>query len=245
MHADSPQKMAPASAVFREYWSHTVRYPWLLVSIVVTTILVQVSELVAPLYLRRLFNVIASGSPSPETAALLFQLVAIIGGIALFVWALRRAFGFGLMYFELCIMRDLLDSAFSGLLRHSYHFFISRFAGSLTHKVNKFSRAYETMADAVIMQFVPTLVFVVGAVTILYIRHPLLGTVLGGWAVVFLAFQLYVAKLRQPLRVDRAERETQTTGALAENVGLRRQKGRGLPTSGYGRASAFRCLSYK
>lgn len=211
--------MARGGAVLRTYWRHTVAYPWSLLAVLATTVLVQAGELATPWYLRQLFNTIATGTPSDATYAALLKLVLIIAGISAGVWALRRIFGFSLMYFEGRIMRDLLDSGFGGLIRHSYNFFVSRFAGSLTHKVNKFSRAYETMADAFIMQFIPTALFVGGAITILYFRHPALGIALAVWSVVFMTFQLSVARLRQPLRVARAERETETTGALADAIG--------------------------
>lgn len=211
--------MASAGSVFRVYWQHTHRYPGLLIMVVVSTVLIQAGELATPLYLRQFFNTIVTAVPSDTAVNNLIQLVLVIGAISLGVWVVRRSFGFGLMYFELHIMRDLLDSGFGGLIRHSYNFFISRFAGSLTHKVNKFSRAYETMADSIILQFIPTLLFVGGAVVILYLRHASLGIALGLWAVVFVSFQLFVARKRQPLRNARAEWETLTTGALADAIG--------------------------
>ncbi len=196
-----------------------MRYPWLLVITLVSTVLVQVGELATPLYLKNFFNIIASNTPSAATYSQLISIIIIIGAISAAVLIMRRIFGFAIIYFELKIMRDLLEEGFSGLIRHSYNFFTSRFAGSLTHKVNKFSRAYETMADSVILQFVPTGIFVAGAVAILYLRNPALGIFLGVWSVIFVTFQYFVAHMRQPLRLERSERETETTGALADAIG--------------------------
>lgn len=213
------ENMASAGAVLRIYWGYTAGYPWLLAVIVAATILIQIGELAAPWYLRQFFNILASRIPSGEVVSMLLHLVLIIGAISAGVWALRRSFGFALMYFESRIMRDLLDAGFGGLIEHSYGFFVSRFSGSLTHKVNKFSRAYETIADSIILQFIPTSLFVVGAIVVLYLRHPALGVALGAWSVIFLAFQVTVARMRQPLRVERSKRETETTGALADAIG--------------------------
>ena len=52
----------------------------------------------------------------------------------------------------------------------------------------------------------------------LYIQNHVLGAALGLWAVLFIAFQLYVAKLRQPVRALRAEADTRVTGALADSI---------------------------
>ena len=58
----------------------------------------------------------------------------------------------------------------------------------------------------------------VGAVIILFLNNHALGILLGIWAVLFVAFQLYVGKLRQPLRVARAEEDSRMTGGLADAI---------------------------
>jgi len=57
-----------------------------------------------------------------------------------------------------------------------------------------------------------------GAVTILFMRNHTLGTLLGVWSVLFIAFQIYVAKFRQPLRVERAQADTEVTATLADAI---------------------------
>ena len=101
MQEGSSHSMASAASVFRTYWSHTAQYPILLVLVVIATVLIQVAELAVPLYLRQFFNVVATAVPSDETVGQLLFLVAVIGLISLGRWALRRGFGFALMYFEL------------------------------------------------------------------------------------------------------------------------------------------------
>jgi ATP-binding cassette subfamily B protein len=131
----------------------------------------------------------------------------------------RRIQDFSNMYMEARVMSDLYGSAFSYLIGHSYNFFVSRFVGSLTHRVTKFARAYETLFDSVVVQFFPTSLFVVGAVGVLFVRNHVLGAALGVWCVLFVTFQVYVARLRQPLRNARSEADTRVTGALADAIG--------------------------
>ena len=109
----------------------------------------------------------------------LFTLIVIIAAIWLVSWAARRLQDLANAYFEARVMRDLFSNAFEYLIGHSYNFFISHFAGSLTHRVSKFARAFETLFDAVILQFFPTFLFVAGAVTVLFIRNHTLGAALG------------------------------------------------------------------
>jgi ATP-binding cassette, subfamily B, bacterial len=116
------------------------------------------------------------------------------------------------------VMRDLYADSFSYLLDHSYTFFISNFAGTLTHRVSRFVRSFESISDTILTQFLPTFLFVSGAIGVLYLRNHTLGIILGGWALLFIAFQVYIAKLRQPSRAARAEADTKVTGTLADAI---------------------------
>lgn len=210
--------MAPARSVLRIYWQHTKPYSFFAGVIVVALIVLQVANLIAPLYLRQLFNTLAANNPSDTTLHALFASLLVVVSM----WALdmvaRRIQDFSNMYMEARVMSDLYDSAFGYLVRHSYNFFISRFAGSLTHRVTKFARAYETLFDSVVGQFFPTFLFLAGAVTILFVRNHILGLALGIWCVLFITFQVYVARVRQPLRNARSDADSRVTGALADAI---------------------------
>ncbi len=205
-------------SVSRIYFRHVRKYPLLLVLVFIGAIGIQATNLAAPWYLRQFFDTLAENNPDAAVVAGLIGLVAMVALIYVAEWVMRRLQDLCVMYLESRVMRDLFSSTFHYLIGHSYNFFISRFAGSLTHRVSKFARAFEIIFDAILLQFFPTFLFVVGAVTVLYIRNHTLGLALGLWAVLFIAFQLYVAKLRQPVRALRAEADTRVTGALADSI---------------------------
>lgn len=204
--------------VFGTYWSYTRQYPFELAIIVVGALLLQTANLVAPLYLKKLFNALSMTTPRPENTHALMLILVVVASMWFLDWSARRIQGFIITALQSRVMTKLQVAAFEYLLGHSNNFFISNFAGSLTHKVKQFSRSYEIIFDSVIFQFVPTFLFVVGAVAILFLRNHTLGTILGIWSVAFVAFQLYVARLRQPLRVIRAEADTQVTATLADAI---------------------------
>ncbi len=204
--------------IFRRYWRAMRRYPWLLAPLLAGTIGLQAAELTAPLYLRRFFNLLARGTPDAAIAHQLFGILGVISIVWFSSWAFRRAQTISLVYLQSRAMADLIASTFEYLIGHSYDFFISHFAGSLTHRVNRFSRAFEAMFDAIILQFFPTMLYIMGAVTILFLRNRTLGVALGIWVLCFVAFQFFVARLRQPLRAARAEADSAVTGALADSI---------------------------
>lgn len=212
------KKLASAEEVLRVYYSHVAKYPLFVLAVVVGSIGIQATELAAPWFLRQFFNLLAMQNPSSETVAELLGIIVIVAGIWILNWASHRVQEFSNQKMEAQVMTDLFSSAFKYLIGHSYNFFISNFAGSLTHRVTKFARAFEVMFDAIALQFFPTFLFVVGAVTVLYLRNHALGIALGVWAVLFVAFQVFASKRRQPVRALRAEADTRVTGTLADAI---------------------------
>jgi ATP-binding cassette subfamily B protein len=212
------KKIAPAGAVFRVYWEHAKKYPKTIWLMMLGGVAIQATFLVGPLYLRQFFNLLASNHPNQATLQILLHILVIVVSIWLIEWASRRVSEWAVMYFQTHVMRDLSNSAFDYLLGHSYNFFVSSFAGSLTHKVSRFSRSFERLADAVTLQFIPTFLFVTGAIVVLFVRQPVLGGALLVWSLAFIWFQVWVAGLRQPYRVAASEADTKVTATLADAI---------------------------
>ena len=200
------------------YTKETLKHPWLFGTVIFGTLLMQAADLASPLYLRTFFNTLVLHAPSATIVHSLEITLAIILGIQLIDWLSTRIQVFSIMYLESRVMSNLYADSFSYLLEHSYHFFSTQFTGTLTRRVSKFAGAYETLFDSIMMQFAPTALFVAGAVIILFIRNHTLGLILGGWAIVFVVFQLFVAKLRQPLREARAVEDSRMTGGLSDAI---------------------------
>ena len=200
------------------YANHALVYPWLVGAVIAAVIIAQVASLAIPLYLRQFFNIVASSVQSHESALQLVGLLTIIASLWVLDWLAERIRYFSTIYLEAHVMARLMQTAFDYLLGHSYNFFVSQFSGSLTHRVGKFSRAFETLFDSIFSQFMPTSLFIVGAVSILFMRNQVLGLALALWVLCFLAFQIYVSRLRSPARKARAAAETQVTANLSDTI---------------------------
>jgi ATP-binding cassette subfamily B protein len=218
MKQEKPARASRAGSIFRYYYRAARRYPWLLAPLLLGTIGLQAAELIYPLYLRRFFNMLAIGKPDSSTVHEMLGILGVIAIVSFSSWAMRRMQTMSIMHLEARVMTDLTSTAFNYLVGHSYDFFVSHFAGSLTHRVNRFSRAFEAMFDAFMLQFFPALLYVIGAVSILFLRNHTLGIALGIWVIFFVAFQIFVARLRQPLRAARAEADHNVTGVLADSI---------------------------
>ncbi len=217
--ADVPEKpVVRANDVFGAYIREVRKHWRLFVLVLAGSIGIQAASLISPLYLRQLFNILVAYNGAPDTAPHLLILVGIIAAISLGGWLMRRAQIYGLNYLDSGVMASLYSTAFDYLIKHSYHFFISRFSGTLTRRVSKFAASFETMMDGVMVTFFPAIIFVIGVVAVLFLRNHTLGIALGIWVICFVAFQVFVARLRQPLRVARSEADSRMVGALADAI---------------------------
>ncbi len=214
----SQKKAAGSLAVLKIYVRHMMYHPVLVGAGFLGLLIIQVGTLVAPLYLRDLINLLARSTPSPEVIAQLFTLVGLIAFWWMVRWIGERIEHFINLRIIANAMATLTSEAFVYLIDHSYHFFTSNFSGSLTHKVNKFARSFLTLFEGIALNVIPTALFILGAVAILYTRNPVLGISLGLWIVVFFIFQIWVTNLRQPLRKKRSAADTKITAMLADAI---------------------------
>lgn len=212
------RKMASAKEVFRAYWAELRKHKGMLALIFAGGFVVQIGMLVAPLYLRQFFDLLASSTPGDQAVAVLFGALWVVVAMWVMEWVGRRVQDTANIYMSARVMTNLLTSTFSYLVGHSYNFFISNFAGSLTHRVSKFSRSFELLFDIIVLSFIPTFVFVSGAIIVLFVRNFWLGLGLLAWTILFLIFQIYVARLRQPARTAQSSADTRVTGALADAI---------------------------
>lgn len=204
--------------VFGVYAGHVAKYPWLFIGTIVMNLVMAGSALAAPVYLRKFINTLVATSPSDVVLSVVFGLLGMAVLFWVIDWIAHRVQYLITMHLEISVMVDLFESSFKYLLGHSYNFFISHFAGTLTHRISKFARAFELLYDSIINQFLPTTVFTIGAIVIVAIQNATLGAILGIWVACFLAFQIYVSQLRQPARVQRSEAESKVTGNLADAI---------------------------
>jgi len=208
-----------AGAVFRVYSREIRKHAGQFTIFTLGVIILQAATLASPWYLRQFFNQLITGTPSDALFNALFTTLLYVAFFLVLQWAMQRVQIHILDNLDSTIMADLYTKGFDYLTGHSYHFFANQFAGTLTRRVGKFAQAFEALHDAIMTQFFPAALFISGAVVILFIRNSMLGLMLLVWVIIFLVVQVAVGRMRQPLRIARAEEDSRMTGALADAIG--------------------------
>jgi len=178
----------------------------------------QGGMVVAPLFVRDIFNLLSSAGPSPEVMPQLFTLVGLSALASIVGWTggrLQMVLGLRVIA---NVMADLTKKAFANLMRHSHHYFASSFSGALTRRVSRFSGAYENLYYSIITILFETGLYIVGITFVLALHNVVLGAVVAFWVVLFVAVQYTLSRWQQPLRLARAEADTNTTAVLADAI---------------------------
>ena len=205
--------------VFRLYMIETLRHKSLFLLVLFGVIGAQAANLAVPVLMREFFNILASQNTNALVAHKLSIVIGFIG-LTMFVrWAFYRVQVWNISTLESRVMSHLTVSSFDYLIKHSHNFFASQFAGTLTRRITKYSNAFEAIFDAIVMNFLPTAIFVIGAVVVLSIYNYTLGAMLGAWTIVFISIQIYFSRLHRPMRVLRTIEDSKMSGAIADAIG--------------------------
>ncbi len=204
--------------VIRSYFLAARVYPWLFSFVFAGGLIIELSGIFSPLFIRQFIDTLASGDPSSQLAVTLFGILGGFALLSLVGWVGRRIQMISVMSLEAKVMADLSNTGFNYLLGHSHEFFQNNFAGSLTRKVNRYARAFEQVLDSITFQFFSTFVFATGVIVVLFQKNTILGAVLLAWTLFFVWIQVVMAQWRQPLRIARSEEDSKVTGVLSDAV---------------------------
>ncbi len=198
------------------YWRHTLRYKGLFALAVFGMVAQQAAYVISPLYLRDFFNLISS-SPAVSYAVAAAPLV-VYALIQLLAWAAGRiemACGLRMI---MRVANNLIEEAFSFLMRHSYGFFTSSFAGALVQRVRRYKDSYERLYYSLETNLIPGVLYIFGITVVLLSRNLFMGLALFVWVVVFISAQWLFIRWQQPFRIKRAEEDSNVTAALADAI---------------------------
>lgn len=175
-------------------------------------------NLFIPLYYKDFFDVIGKSVSPSETALTLIKIVTFILIFHAINWIFFRVGMFLFDMMETRVMAKLKQNSFDYMMGHSHTFFANNFSGSLVQKVNRFSRAFEALADSLAFNLIPLLITVVGSIWIMYFIAPVVSLIMILWVFIISVFSISFSTWK--LKYDKlsAEADSHTTGYLADSI---------------------------
>jgi ABC-type transport system involved in Fe-S cluster assembly fused permease/ATPase subunit len=133
-------------------------------------------------------------------------------------WIFYRLSEYSIVKLELGIMKKIYMQCFDYLHGHSYSFFTNNFGWSLIKKVNKLVRSYEWTVDMVVSNILPTIVWVVFIMTVIFIQSYLIWFIFLAWLFVYIFILYFLYKKKLPYDIEANLQDSHLIWQLADTI---------------------------
>ncbi|MFA5062033.1 MAG: ABC transporter ATP-binding protein [Patescibacteria group bacterium] len=200
------------------YWRHIKQFKVAGLIVFISMIAVSVVNIIIPLYYKTFFDALASGSSQDAVVKILINTLIAIGILELIQWLIWRIVSFADTHFTSEVSAALSNSCFKYLQKHSFSFFNNNFVGSLTKKVSRFTRAFESISDIVVFNLMQLAVSIIAIIIILLQKNIWVGIGMVIWIVVFMIINIVFSKYKLKYDLKRNEADSKISGLLADTV---------------------------
>ncbi len=178
------------------------------------------ADVVTPLFAGRLIDAVTSGSPADAAiwqAALSAFGLLIVTGLA---GTVLRQLSYGVISaLTVRMMNRICTQAFHRVQRFSSDWHANTFAGSTVRKITRGIWALDLLNDTLLVALLPSLTMLVGAAVLLGWHWPIMGLVVGGGAVIYLAVIVSLSLMYVAPAARLANSwDTRLGGALADAI---------------------------
>ncbi len=177
---------------------------------------VLISDIATPFVYKGIIDVIGHGVSAPYASEHLMQFILFLI-VSIFAYNVFYRLGdFFLMSCQSRILKDIADTTFVDLHRHSYTFFTNNFTGSLVAKSKRFVGAFMTLQDETVFMLWFGGLKLGGIFVVLLITLPLLAGFFLLWCVAYVVIIYFFIKKKTPLDLARASEDSHVTGVLSD-----------------------------
>ncbi len=149
-----------------------------------------------------------------------YALKPILGflGMGLLLVALSTAYDYLILKFTPRIRSDIIEETHAYLQQHSYSFFQTNLAGSLSNKISDLSKGAIALITSIIDDFFSrTLLFVFGLTTLFWV-HPFFAFAMIGWSVLFFTLSYFLARKSEKYSIDYSEARSTVMGKVVDAI---------------------------
>ncbi len=162
-----------------------------IISLIAASIFLTCAELFIPVFTGRLIDKVSKGiSDVSDTGALLLTIV-ILGIISVIM---RDKIFRVIIYFTAGIMRAVVVNVFSRIQRLSTEWHINNRAGSTLRRLSRGVLAIDLFNYLIFIELIPSTLILVGAATILGIRWPMVGAIVGTCLLLFVCITIMLVQ---------------------------------------------------
>jgi ATP-binding cassette subfamily B protein len=182
------------------------------------TIGILADLIIKPYLYKEIIDTLVDGGSRGETIEQV-TILAVLVAVSILILNLGYRLGdFASSYFQSKIIKEIHDTTFGRLLRHSYHFFSNNFSGSIVAKAKRFARSFETFADVITFELFFSIMTLLGVIVVLLIKTPVLAYMFMGWSVIYVLVTIAFIKKKISYDSLEAEADSKVTARLADAI---------------------------
>ena len=204
--------------VLKAFWRGMKPKKWQLFILITAVVLANIVSIITPIFYKQFFDVITITGDKALVAEKLIYIIFYILFFNVLFWVFYRIATLANNDYEPTVMANLKQQSYDHLMGHSYSFFVNNFSGSLVQRVNRFSRAFERMADNITWSLLPLVVRVISILIVVYFVNKWIALVILIWTVVFLTFNITFSRWKLKYDIKAAAMDSIATGYLADTI---------------------------
>jgi ATP-binding cassette subfamily B protein len=205
--------------VLREFWVYAKPYKMWLAFFGLTLIAATILTVIIPVYYKKIFDTIASGSPTDDKVLMtLVGFVVTILVINIIKEIFYRVSGLLHAYTTSHITEDMDEGVFDRMQNHSYKFYTDNFAGGLMQKIKRFSRSYDTLSMIFFWNLLTLVILVSGSMYVLFQRSIWLGIIMFVSIIVVITANVAFSIWKLNFDENRAKQDSIASGVLVDSI---------------------------
>ncbi len=200
--SDNSRPTASAKQIISFIWSHWRRQSFWLALVMLGMAANVAVDIMFPIVSGYIVDVIATASLPPTPAdvnAAFWAAVLFVSQSAAFYTIQRLKYRLW-MYFAARVMRNIVTEAFAQVQRFPANWHESAHSGATVRKLTRGMWAYDQIADTVYGVFIPTILMLIGVLSILTWRWPLVGLYAAVTSVLYVGVTIWLAMRYLPQR---------------------------------------------
>lgn len=206
----------PYTSLVKFIWHFTRRYRWHVGGLFLIGLIWAAYFCLNPTMIKLMIDAV-SEHPTDLVQHALGPILGFLG-MALLLVGLSTAYDYLILKFAPRFKSDIIEETQSYLQNHSYHFFQTNLAGSLSNKISDLSKGALSILTSIIDDFFSrSLLFIFGLATLFWV-HPLFALAMTGWAVLFFILSYLLARKSEKYSFDFSEARSSVMGKVVDAI---------------------------
>lgn len=204
--------------VMSHLWKNICNQKLLALLLLISLLIVQVSNLVIPIYYGKIFDSIYNAKWIDLILNTIYLQIFIILWLNLTNLIAYRFMDYFNMKFELKMDIDNYFKNFNYLQAHSYNFFTNNFVGSLTKKLSRYVYAMAELLAMIIYDIAWFIIGILFVIWYIFYKNIYLWFIVLAFFLFIFGFQWMFYKFRHKLNLKAIEQDTKLSWILADDI---------------------------